>query len=197
METRLPAETASADPARSLRDFALGELRRALSPPGTRLLALTTAAAGTAPPEGDTAFDLAWIAPESLEGIDLEALGRHVARAVRSGATVVCVVPGAWALPAMLQRALVGTGEPPGGWRERVEGRPAARASAGEWRRAFGAAFEWRAPRAIGVLVPTAPGWAERQPIVFGLLVAVEHLVAGWPILRVLGDRIVLEGVRR
>jgi hypothetical protein len=185
------------DPARRLREFALAERRRALAPPGTRLLSVTAAAEATALPDGEGVFDAAWLAPESLAGIDLPALGSRVARGLRSGARLLCVIPGAWPLPAVVERGLLGLGGRGGQRRRRVEGCPSVRTSVSEWRQAFGREFAWRAPRAMGVLLPASAGWAPRHPLAFGLLAAAEQVVAGWPVLRALGDQIVLEGVRR
>jgi hypothetical protein len=192
------AGAALADPVRRLHEFALAERRRALSPAGARLLVVTTAAEAEAIPQGE-AFDAAWLAPESLEQIDVAALGRHVARALRSGAPLVCVIPGARPLPTVLGQALLGRGEPPAPGPARLEGGAFARKSPGDWRRAFGPEFAWRRACAIGVLLPPsgAAGWVQRHPIAFGLLAAAEHVMGGWPLLRSLGDRIILEGVRR
>jgi hypothetical protein len=190
-------EAAVPDPARTVREFVLAERRRALAPPGTRLLAVTTAAEAAAAPEGDAAFDAAWVAPDCVEEIDLPALGLRVTRALRPGAPIVCVIPGAWPLRTVLDRALRGLGTWSGRPRARVEGRSPARTAAREWRRAFGDGFAWRPARAMGVLLPAPSGWAQRRPLVFGLLAAADHVVGAWPVLRALGDLIVLEGVRR
>jgi hypothetical protein len=64
---------------------------------------------------------------------------------------------------------------------------------------AFRDAFAWRRAFALGVLVP-APNhgaWAARHPMAFAALSALEAIVRGWPVLRGLGDHLVLEGVRR
>jgi hypothetical protein len=50
----------------------------------------------------------------------------------------------------------------------------------------------------LGVLVP-APAheaWARENPIAFGLLAAAERLVRSWPVLRGLGDHLLVEGRR-
>jgi hypothetical protein len=181
-----------------VREFVLSERRRAIAPPGTRLLAVTTAAEAAAAPDVDGGFDAAWVAPDRVEEIDLPALGLRVARALRPGAPIVCVLPGVRPLPGVLARALLGLGTWSGRLGTRVEGTSsAARPSALEWRRAFGEEFTWRPARAMGVLAPLGAAWAQRRPLAFGLLAAAEHVVGGWPVLRALGELIVLEGVRR
>jgi hypothetical protein len=49
------------------------------------------------------------------------------------------------------------------------------------------------------VLLPSPPALssAEERALLLGWLAAVEHVVGSWPILRGLGERTLLEGVRR
>jgi hypothetical protein len=144
-------------------------------------------------------FDAAWVELESFEGVDVSALGRALARALRPGSPVGCVLPGAWALPAVLERALRGTGESPRDRRPRFDGGAVRRVTPSEWRRAFGPAFSWARRQALGVVLrgPSSGAWALRRPVLFAVLAAAEDVVGTWPVLRGLGDQIVLEGVRR
>ena len=144
-------------------------------------------------------FDAAWIAPGGTRGLDVAALGRRVTAALRPASPVACAIPGCWPLPAVLEKALRGTGEWPEPRRARAEGREGPCLSASSWRKAFGPGFSWHHVRAVGVLLPLRPKaeWAERHALSLGLLAAAEHVVASWPLLRTLGDRLLLEGVRR
>ena len=119
-----------------------------------------------------------------------------MASVLRPGAEVVCSIPGCRPLPALLERALRGTGEVPWPRRERFLGGPAPCSTAAAWREAFGPSFAWRRTRAVGVLVPVAPGWREEAALRLGWLAAAEHVVGSWPILRNLGARLLLEGVK-
>jgi hypothetical protein len=71
--------------------------------------------------------------------------------------------------------------------------------SVADWRKAFGPEFSWHRVRAVGVLLPARPerSWAEDNALLLYGLGVMEHLFGSWPILRGLGDRAVLEGVRR
>lgn len=187
---------AAGDPGLRLRAFLLEERKRRLRAGAERLLEVSSEDPAA---RGDAGYDAAWVALESFEGVDVSALGRALARALRPGARVDCVLPGAWALPAVLERALRGTGEPPRARRACFEGAGARSVTPSRWRRAFGPAFSWARSRAYGVVLP-GPGsgnWAERRPALFGWLAAVEDVIGTWPVLRALGDQIVLEGARR
>jgi hypothetical protein len=99
---------------------------------------------------------------------------------------VLCL-PGPHPLPALLQRALRGRGA----WRRGV--------SLGDAVWALGPAFRWERVTALGVF---APGSAQREwilehPQAFGVLAAIEKPLRGWPLLRGLGEYILLEGRRR
>jgi hypothetical protein len=63
----------------------------------------------------------------------------------------------------------------------------------------LGPELVWHRTFALGVLIPGPEhaAWACRHPQAFGALAAVEGLVRAWPVLRSLGDHIVLEGRRR
>jgi hypothetical protein len=191
-----PAVVSSVKPA---LDFRLEEIRRRLEAPGRRILVLTDGVEGVDASEVSGPFDGAWIAPARLEGFDVKGVGRRVAAALRAGSPLVCVIPGCWPLPEVLSRALLGVGDLPGPRRARLEGRPAPCLSAAAWREAFGPDFSWHRARGVGVLVPARSSGieVERRALVLGLLAAAEHVVGGWPVLRGLGDRILLEGVRR
>ena len=176
---------------------ALEECRRRLSANGRKVLVVTGGTdIGTAL-EAPGSFDAAWIAPSGNGALDVVALGRRVALALRPGAPVACSIPGCWPLPAVLERVLRGTGE----WTEprAREGSQAPCLSVRSWQAAFGPDFSWHHVRAVGMLLPTRPetGWAERHALSLGLLAAVEHVCASWPFLRALGDRLLLEGARR
>jgi hypothetical protein len=104
------------------------------------------------------------------------------------GAPVLVALPGSYPLPAMIARALQGTGGwQPGGARLR------------EMRGALGEGWEWREAFALGALLPGPDRgeWAEAHPGAFGLLAIAEELTRRWPIVRALGETTVLEGVRR
>lgn len=127
----------------------------------------------------------------ALDGWDLRTLDRALAAALPSGAPLLLGVSGPWPLPAMLERGLTGVGTP-----RRDRGRwPSPRAV----RAALGRTFRWRGSFALGVLLPGAghAAWAERNPQAFGLLAALERIVRRWPLFRILGDFVVLEGERR
>jgi hypothetical protein len=162
---------------------------------------LVVARGGEAPSAGDelVPFDAAWIAPARLDEMDVADLGRWVASVLRPGAPVACSIPGCWPLPALLERALRGTGGLPRPDRARVEGRRSSCMSVASWRKAFGPDFTWHRVRAVGALLPARPArsWAEAHARLLYGLGAMEHLLGSWPILRGLGDRALLEGVRR
>jgi hypothetical protein len=178
--------------------FMVEERRRAFVA-GRRVLEISTDASGGASPRAAEEYDGAWVDLASLEGVDLPGLGRRVAAALAPGAPVVCVVPGAWPLARVLRRALRGGEGPIGRARDRLEGRPPARASLSQWREAFGPEFSWRRARALGLLLAPAADDDEivRSPGALALLGAVEHVIGTWPAFRGLGERILLEGERR
>lgn len=180
-------------------DFSLEEARRRLGAPGKQILVVTGGGEVDGGGEASGPFDAAWIAPARLEGLDVGELGRRVAAILRPRAAVACVIPGCWPLPAVLERALLGVGDLPWPRRARVEGRPACCISAAAWREAFGSDFSWHRARGVGVLVPARSSGdrGERRALVLGLLAAAEHVIGSWPVVRALGDRILLEGVRR
>ena len=68
-----------------------------------------------------------------------------------------------------------------------------------EVRQALGPDFAWSGARALGLLVPpeSRSDWAERYPLIFGLLAALEGVVRRWPVLRSRGRVVLLEGRRR
>jgi SAM-dependent methyltransferase len=186
----------SHDPVRVLREYALEPLRRELCSSGARVLVVThgdgvgqrSASAGP--------FDAVWVEIEALEGIDPAALASGIARALRPGGRLVCVLPGAWPLQRLLARGLRGRGEPPGALRARFGATP-RRAGFSAWRRAFEPAIEWRRSRGFGVLVPPARVWPRLHPVALGLLAIGEDVMRQWPVVRTLGDWVVHEGVRR
>ncbi len=166
---------------------------------GKRVLVVAREARAPSPDAEEGPFDAAWIAPFNVDQIDVAELGRWVASVLRPGAPIVCSIPGCWPLPALLERALRGAGSLPRPDRARMRGGRAPCASVASWREAFGPEFSWRGVRAVGVLLPSraAPSWAEERALLLGWLAAMEHVVGSWPILRGLGYRALLEGVRR
>ena len=190
------APVSSIEPALT---HALDACRRRLARDGRKVFVVSDDVDGRAELEQPRSFDAAWIAPHTVDGLDVAALGRRVATALQPGAPVACSIPGCWPLPAVLERALRGTGELPRPRRARVEGRGAPCISASSWREAFGADFSWHHVRGVGVLLPLRPdaAWAERNALFLGVLAAAEHVSGSWPLLRALGERVLLEGVRR
>jgi hypothetical protein len=183
------------DPAHLLQAYDLSRLRSEIDRAG-RVLVVEGDEAARALTDPGGLFDAAWIAPEEVE-LPPAVLGAEVARVLRTGARVVWVVPGAWPLPAVLARALTHEGPPQGAIRRRVAGEAVDRFSLGEWRRALGPAFAWSRARALGLLTPSSAEWAREHPLAFGLLAGLDRAVGGWPVVRGLGSRIVLEGRRR
>jgi hypothetical protein len=190
---------AATDPGVRLREFVLAERRRRLRSSAARLLVVSSGDEAAAVAGADASFDAAWVALATVEGVDVSALGRALARVLRPGSRVECVLPGAWALPAVLERALRGTGESPREWRARFDEGAARPVTPSEWRRAFGPAFCWARGRALGVVLPGpwSGAWAAHRPALFGLLAAADDVVGTWPMLRTLGDQILLQGARR
>jgi SAM-dependent methyltransferase len=146
-------------------------------------------------------FDGAYSDFGALNCADLAAVGRALALVLRPGARIVLSVMGRWPLPATLERALTGRGSLRGRSEPSVSGIavPARYPTARELRAAFGPAFAWTRAFALGVLLPGPEhgGWAARHPQAFGLLAALEGRTRGWPLLRSLGDHLVVEGARR
>jgi SAM-dependent methyltransferase len=146
-------------------------------------------------------FDGACSDMGALNCAELGAVGRGLAAALRPGAPLLVSLMGPWPLPVLVERALRGRGESRRRSRPRVAGMPvpASYPSSREVRDLFGPAFEWRSGCALGVLVPGPghAGWAQRNPQAFGLLAALEGIVRRWPLVRELGDHLVLEGARR
>jgi SAM-dependent methyltransferase len=149
----------------------------------------------------DGAFDGAYSDFGALNCTDLSRVGQGLARVLRPGAPVLLSLLGPWPLPSVLARALTGQGEARRDHRPSVGGRALdvsypSLAQAGD---ALGPAFAWTGAFALGVVVPDpdhAP-WVTGHPQAFGLLAALEGLVRRWPLVRGLGDHLVLEGRRR
>jgi len=135
----------------------------------------------------------------ALNCADLGAVGEGLARALRPGAPVVLSVVGPRPLPALVAEAL--TGRPARPAEVRVEGRvvPARPFAASEVAAGLGPRFTWTGVSALGVLVPSPAhgAWAARNPMVFGALASLEAVVRSWPVLRGLGDHVLMEGRRR
>lgn len=141
-----------------------------------------------------------WIQLDSLDGIDSAAVAEGVLRKLVSGGRLVTVIPGAWPLARLLERALRGKGEALGSLRARFDatsgssGTPAGPAC---WRRCFEPGIAWIRSRALGLLVPPLSGVEGLSPLALGLLASAEAVVAGrWP-ARSLGAWTLDEGVRR
>jgi SAM-dependent methyltransferase len=135
-----------------------------------------------------------------LNCADVSAVGRRLARLLRRGAPVVFSVMGRSPLPATVYRALRGGGA------RRADGEvpvggvpvPVRYPRIADLCEALGAAFRWERFLGLGVCVPD-PGrraWVEAHPQAFGMLAMAERLVRGFPVLRTLGDHVVIEGVR-
>ena len=136
----------------------------------------------------------------ALNCSDLAAVGSALAASLRPGAGVIVSLLGPWPLPAVVRRALTGLGEPRLRHVPRVAGVPLAVGypTLAEARRALGPALLWTDAFALGVVLPGPEhgAWAARYPQTFAALAAGEAVVRRWPILRGLGDHIVLEGRR-
>ncbi len=199
---RVEAGSAATDPmppidlARVLRDYALEPLRRELRTAGARMLVIDDVRSAREVADTVAGFDAAWVQLEALDGLVLQLLARELARVLRPGGRLVCVLAGARPLSSLMARALrgraEGTAAAPVG-----EDAPAARVSFSAWRHAFEPAIEWRRSRALGVLVPPAAAWRSVPPLALGLLAGIEDVIAGWPVVRALGQWTVHEGVRR
>lgn len=187
----VPAAFAGPDPITLLFRHVLDERRRALFPPGARVLEIRPAA-----PQAGGPFDAALSAPGALDGVDVPWLATWLSRALRPGAPLLLCVTNVRPLPALLARALTGRGEWPSRWSTRLHGGPAPPR---DLRHGLGPSFAWRGSFALGVLLPAAgdAGWAAECPQLFGLLAAAEGLVRRRPVFRGLGAFTVLEGLRR
>lgn len=146
-------------------------------------------------------FDAAYSDFGALNCADLHAVGRGLAAVLRPGAAVVLSVMPPRPLPGTVLRLFTGRGEPRGRSSPLVGGIPVPihHPSANAVRAAFGREFAWERCAALGALLP-GPGhglWPGRHPLAFGLLAALEGLVREWPLVRGLGDHLLLEGVRR
>jgi hypothetical protein len=122
----------------------------------------------------DGFFDGAFSAPGALEWAALPEVGRALAAVLRAEAPVALSVPAP---------------------------RPAAAryGARREAQRLIGPEFEWSAGFGLGVFLPgtAAGGWAASHPHLFAALAALESLVRDWPVMRNLGDHLVLVGARR
>jgi len=145
-------------------------------------------------------FDGAYSDFGALNCAELHMVGEGLRRALRPGAPVLFSVMGRRPLPAALQRALTGRGAARGRSLPHVAGLPVAvhHPGFGGLREGMGPGFRWTRAYALGVLLPSPEqdGWARRHPMAFGLLAALERTVRAWPLLRHLGDHLVLEGAR-
>jgi SAM-dependent methyltransferase len=146
-------------------------------------------------------FDGAYSGFGALNCADLASVARGLAAALRPGAPVIVSLLGPRPLPAVIERALTGRGFERFRGAPRVGGieLPVAYPRLGELKRALGSEFVWTHAFALGVLIPGPghAGWVARHPQTFGVLAALDHVVRGWPILRSMGDHVVLEGERR
>jgi hypothetical protein len=176
-------DAGEANPVARLFDHVLSERRRALFPPGVKVLDLEEE-------EREGSFGAGFAGREVARRLGPAEIGRRLRDGLVAGAPVLLVFPGARPLPALLQRLLRGAGDPPP--------EPGARGLR-ELRQALGAGLEWRRTSALGVLLPgtSDAAWAAAHPQAFGLLAVAEELVRTWSPLRAWGALTVLEGVRR
>jgi hypothetical protein len=170
-----------ANPVARFHEHVLQERQGELFPPGARILDV-----GSDVREGR--WDAGFASAEAAVRLGPAEVGRRLTAALPAGAPVLVAFPGAFPLPALLERVLRGTGEDDG-----------VRFGTRDLRRALGTDLEWRRACALGVLLPGRRRWAWtlEHPQAFGLLAALEKLVRAWPGLRSLGEITVLEGVRR
>lgn len=145
-------------------------------------------------------FDGAYSDFGALNCAALGTVGEGLARALRPGAPVLLCVIGPRPLPALVGRALFGSGP----FRRAVPDVsglpvPTRHLTPRELRESLGPAFAWTDAWAQGVAVPGPmhERWIRRHPQAFGVLAALERAVRRWPGLRALGDHAVVEGYRR
>jgi len=183
-------------PSGRVLDFLIDSRRRTFAA-GRKVLEIFDDTLAGPPPGERERYDGAWVALSNAAGVDLPALGRRVAEALVPGAAVVCVVPGARPLAPRLRRALLGREGAVSGRHD--PGRSPERVSLARWREGMGRAFRWRQARALGVLLTPGEGGeeAETSALVLAGLATLEHLIGTWPVVRGLGERILLEGERR
>lgn len=145
-------------------------------------------------------FDGAYSGFGALNCSALSSVARGLAAALKPAAPVILSLLGARPLPALVERALTGRGAGRRRHAPRVGGieLPVEYPASGDIVRAFGGEFAWSGAFALGVLVPgpAHARWVQRHPQAFGLLAALEGVVRGWPLLRSLGDHLVVEGER-
>lgn len=143
-------------------------------------------------------FDGAYSNFGALNCADVAAVGRGLARVLRSGAPVLLSWMGPHPLPKLLRGGLIRRAR---GHRPAVGGVPVTvhYPTFREVRRLMGPDFVWHTSLALGMVLPSPEHsrWPMRHPGLFGLASAFEWFVRGWPILRGLGDHLVQEGARR
>ena len=146
----------------------------------------------------DGPFDGAYSNFGALNCGDLAAVGRGLARVLKAGAPVLLSWMGPRPLPGVLRygpRALRSGNRPHVGGVPLSVRYPSLR----EVRDLIGPDFVWRDSFGLGVMVPAPefPAWPVRHPGLLGLLAGLESVVRRWPVLRGLGDHLVIEGARR
>jgi SAM-dependent methyltransferase len=146
----------------------------------------------------EQSFDGAYSNFGALNCGDLTAVGRGLVRVLKPGAPMLLSWMGPRPLPSLLRhgpRARRGS-KPP-----RVGGTPipVRYPTLREVRRLMGSDCIWRDSFGLGVTLPAPefPAWPLRHPGLLGVLAGLESVVRHWPILRGLGDHLVLEGLRR
>jgi len=146
-------------------------------------------------------FDGAYSGFGALNCAPLSPVARGLAAVLRPAAPLILSLLGPRPLPALLERALTGKGAGRRRDAPRVGGihLPVDYPGLGGIARAFGGEFVWSAAGALGVLVPgpSHARWVQQHPQTFGLLASLEGALRGWPLLRSLGDHLLLEGHRR
>lgn len=146
-------------------------------------------------------FDGAYSDFGALNCADLQAVGAGLASALRPGAPVLFSLMGPHPLPAWFAARLRARPPVRGARVPRVAGVEVATdyLTVADVRRELGSEFVWRAPCALGVLMPDPNygAWALRWPRLLAMLAGLEGCVRGWPGLRLLGDHVLHEGWRR
>jgi SAM-dependent methyltransferase len=137
----------------------------------------------------------------ALNCVDLDAVARRLGELLRPEAPAVFSVMGRWPLPALVHRALTGRGRPRVDGPVTVSGREVRVRydTLGALRAALSTTFRITRVAALGVVVPD-PGyarWVEAHPQTFGALAMTERAIRALPVLRALGDHLLIEGRRR
>jgi SAM-dependent methyltransferase len=121
----------------------------------------------------DGLFDAALVGCGALDWAELPQVGHMLAAVLRPDAPLALSLDAPWPAAA----------------------RYGARAEA---ERRLGPDFVWEPGPALGIFLPApSQDWATRHPHAFAALAALESLVRDWPLMRDLGQYLVLVGTRR